>query len=115
MKRSSYLILLFILLLFSITFFSTYSTDGFGEYKYRDTDMVGLSTAQHDKQNYIKSVTFESSFPRMVIPDENLEGFAQFTPENSDIVIYSNASHDKNASVKNAMFNIQIPTPKKFV
>ena len=56
MKRSYYSILILLLCIFFITLLSTYDTDqeGFGEYKYRDTDVLAFSTAEHDKSNYIK-------------------------------------------------------------
>ena len=99
MKR--YFIILFILLILAIPFLDTceYFQD---TYAHRESDLLVSSYANHDAANYIKKVTFESTFPKMNVPTPVIEHF-------DDVVIYSNATNDKNTMKKNAKFSIQIP------
>ena len=99
MKR--YFIILFILLILAVPFLDTYEKFD-NTYSYRDTDLLVSSYANHDAANYKKEVTFESTFPKMVVPTPVVEQF-------DDVVIYSNATDDKDTMKKNAKFNIQIP------
>ena len=77
MKRLHYSILLLFLCIFSILFLGTYQ-DGFGEYKYRDTDVVAFSTAEHDKSNYIKKETIKMITLDIFLKDNSINDKIDF-------------------------------------